>query len=100
MKRLALAVMMMVAVPAILPAPAQAAATTCQACWANRTGCGGNYFLQSCNEGTGQYAYYRSKSTTSWGSKCSDGTYYYNNDCSHTFKGIKNVCRIPCVNLG
>jgi hypothetical protein len=58
--------------------------------------------VRSCNE-TGTYAYYKSKSTTQWLSKCSDGTFYLNNDCKNTLTvgttTYTNLCKVACAQM-
>lgn len=76
--------------------------TPCDPCWGNKTGCS-SYFVLSCDAGQG-HAFYKSKSTTAWLSKCSDGTYYFNNDCKNTrtVNGVtyKDLCKVPCTMVG
>lgn len=76
--------------------------TPCDPCWGNKTGCS-SYFVQSCDAGLG-FAYYKSKSTTAWLSKCSDGTYYTNTDCKNSLsvKGVlqTNLCKVACTSVG
>ena len=77
---------------------ALALGTPCDPCWANRAGCS-SYFVQSC-DASGGYAYYKSKSSTVWLSKCSDGTYYLNKDCSNRLGNLTNLCKVPCTQVG
>ena len=72
--------------------------TPCDPCWANKTGCSSD-FVQSCDAGSG-YADYKSRSTTVWLSKCSDGTFYFNNDCRNTLGNLTNLCKMPCSSVG